>query len=237
MKKMKKLLVVALTVVLSAGSLAAFPVKADSDDVKPTKVSIKKSKMTVYVGDEFEINAKTNPGDADDDYLRWKITKGSSYIKFDDDDRNDDEAEFVAKKAGTAKVKVWIKGTKKSDTITITVKNKSAKLTRSGKKARTVEVGDDIELKVKASGVSKKNLKWSIKNTSILKFDDGKYGKEVEVKGKKAGTTTVTCTNTKNKQKVTFTVTVKNNSSDYGDSNYGNSNYGSSDHGDSGYDD
>lgn len=228
MKKMKKLFAVALTVVLSAGSIAAIPANADSD-VKPTKVSISKSKMTVYVGDEFEVKAKMNPGYADDDYLRWKITKGSSYIKFDDDDRNDDEAEFVAKKAGTAKVKVWIKGTKKSDTITITVKKKSSKLTRNGKKERTVYVGDDIELKVKASGVSGRYLKWSIKDSSVLRFDDERYGKEVDVKGKKAGKTTVTCKNTKNNQKVTFTVTVKkktyNNDSDYGYTNYGDSGY------------
>lgn len=230
---MKKLFVLIMAFVISFSSIPSIPVSADG--VRPTSVKIAKTKMTVYKGSEFEVKAKI-PSKADDDYLRWTIVSGKGVIAFDDDDRNDDEIELKAKKTGTAVLKCYVKGKSKiKDTIKITVKKPTYKFSRVGKAKRTVTVGKELELKVKKSGGTKdSHLKWTIQKKSILKFDDGNKGDDVELKAKKAGTTKVYCTNTKTKKKITFTVTVKKkkvtNSSDYGDSGY-------SDYGDSGYSD
>lgn len=213
MKRMKKyfmlvLAVLALTVMTAITAFAKDPV--------PTKITrVTAATKSVKVGAKFEIKVKTTPANAEDDYLKWSIVGKSGIIRFADNDRTGDEAEFVALKTGTTKVRCSIKGksTKYSKTFTIKVtkaaKTTGTKLTRVGKKTRTVEVGDDIDLKVKVTGtIQKKYLKWTIKNTKILGYDDGRYGKEVEVKGKRVGTTTVTCKNLKTKKTITYTVNV-----------------------------
>lgn len=204
------LAVLALTVLTAATAFARDP--------KPTKITrVTPAAKTVRVGAKFELKVKTTPIDAEDDYLKWTIVGKSGIIRFEDSDRTGDEMEFVALKTGTTKVRCSIRGksTKYSKTFTIKVKknagmaSSATKLTRVGQKTRTVEVGDDIDLKVKVTGkLQKKYLKWTIKNTDILRYDDGRYGKEVEVKGKKVGTTTVTCKNLKTKKTITYTVNV-----------------------------
>ena len=214
-KSIRQSLMSLLFLVALAVSLLAVPnyvAKAD-DDVKPDKVSVKNKKITVTVGQEFELKAKMTPRNADDDYLVWSIVKGKNIVAFEDGDRiGDDEVELKALKKGTAKVKVKIKGTKKVAYVTITVKEKkkSTDIKRVGTKNRTVEVGDDFELEVKkSSGVKNKHLKWTISNRKIVKFDsDDKYGKEMEFEAKKTGTVTITCTNTKTKKKITYKITV-----------------------------
>lgn len=194
----------------------------DDDDVKPTKVTkITSSKKTIRVGDEFELKAKVSPADADDDYLRWTIIGKKGIIKFDDDDKNDDEAEFKAVKAGTTKVRCSIKGKGKrySKTFKVTVKKPTYKFSRIGKKNVKVEVGDDFELKVKkSSGLKDKHLKWSIKNTKIVDFDDDdRYGDEIELDAKKVGKTTVTCKNLKTKKTIKFSIQVITDTDDDSD--------------------
>lgn len=213
MKRMKKYLLMALAV-LALTVLTA--VTAFAKDPKPTGITrVTSATKSVKVGAKFELKVKTTPAGAEDDYLKWSIIGTSGIIRFEDSDRTGDEAEFVALKTGTTKVRCSIKGksTKYSKTFTIKVTKASTttanKLTRVGKKTKTVEVGDDIDLKVKVSGtLKKKYLKWTIKNTKILGFDDGRYGKEVEVKGKRVGSTTVTCKNLKTKKTITYTVKV-----------------------------
>ncbi len=204
------------TALLAITAMLAGPapvsVKAD-DDVKPTGVSVTSSKKSVAVGNEFTLHAQTAPYDAEDDYLEWSIVSGKDVIRFEDDERTGDDADFVALKKGTAKVCVQIQGTSNKAYITVTVKSDSKKGTikRVGKATRTEEKGDDFELKVKkSSGVSDKNLKWSIKNTKYVRFErgDDKKGDEAEFVAKKIGTTKITCKNTKTGKSVTFTIKV-----------------------------
>ena len=205
---MKKIVTLMLAFIMMIGCIPALSVRAD-DDIKPTSVKITKSSLTVYKGDSFELKAKMNSSEADDDYLRWKIVGNKNIIRFEDDDRDGDEAEFKAVKTGSTKVKCYIKGTKEVSYVKITVKPASAKLRRVGGKTKKVEVDDDLELKVKISGVKSKYLKWSIKDKSILRFEDGdNTGKEVDVEGIKTGKTTVTCTNKQTKKKITYTIVV-----------------------------
>ncbi len=211
MKKLsKKLLALLLTLVITISGIVI--ISAD-DDVKPRKIAkIIISDKEITVGEEFELKAITRPGDADDDYLRWKIIEKKGIIRFDDDN-DDDEIELVALKEGTTKVRCQIKGkgTKGSKTISITVnKADKSKIHKKGKLKKTVEVGDDFELEVKKSkGLKDRYLKWSIKNKKIVRFDDdGRHGDEAEFKAQKIGKTTITCTNIKTNQKIKFTIIV-----------------------------
>lgn len=229
-----------LAVTISTMFVCAMGVNSD-DDVKPRNITrVGKSTITVTAGQELELKVRTTPDDADEDYLRWKIVSGSKYVRFDDDDRTDDELELKALKKGTAKVRCSIAGTSKRITYTIKVKAASKKISASGSTKKTVEVGDYFKLKVKKySGLKNKYLKWSVKNSKIVGFESSKKGSTVELYAKKAGSTTVTCKNSKTNQKITFTVKVNRNTSygdsSYGDSNYGNSNYGNSNYGNTNY--
>lgn len=219
--KKKKILLIRLFAIMFALLIAitavpSIPLKAD-DDVKPTDVKITVAKKTVTAGKKFKLYAKLSPTNADDDDIRWSIVKGKGVVRFDDDDRDDDDVELKAIKAGTAKVKCQIKGTNKKAYVTIKVKTAKAKQTIKivGKKNRTVEVGDDFELKVKkGSGVKNKHLKWTIKNTKIVRFDDDKYGNEAEFEAIRVGKTTIICKNTKTKKTVKYVINVIN---DYDD--------------------
>lgn len=228
MKKSGKIFITFLIMLMTLGILGATTVLADGNG-KPKKVIIQKSSMTVYQGAEFEIRAKMTPRNADDDYLRWEIVSGKKYVKFDDDDRNDDEIELKALKPGTAKIRCYVKGkdkTKYGDVITVTVKKRKANysLSRVGKATRTVEVGDDFELKVKhGHSIKEKQLKWKIANKKIVGFDDDdRKGNEVEFEARRVGTTKITCTCTNKNakvKKITFTIKVVEDHDDDHDDN------------------
>lgn len=205
---LKRVAIVAMIAMMIG--LLVMPVKADSN-VKPKKITaVGKQTVTVYAGQDFELKVKMTPKNAEDDYLRWKILSGSKYIRFDDDDRSDDEIEMRALKVGTAKVRCYIKGTSKKVDFTVTVKKAQKKITAAVKTSRTVRVGQDFDLEVnKYAGLKDRYLKWSIGNKKIVRFDDDeRVGDEVEFRAIKAGKTTVTCTNTKTNQKITFSIKV-----------------------------
>ena len=207
-KKLKSIVALALAAVVAAGSFGVMNVSAASK--KPTSVKITTSSKTAYVGSKFELEAKI-PKNSDDDYLRWSIVGTEGIIKIADDDTHDDEVEFKALKAGTTKVKCYVKGTDLVSYATVTVKKPTYSFSRVGASSQTVYVGDEFELEVKKSGGTKdSHLKWSIKDTSIVKFaEKDKTGDEVELKAKAAGTTTVTCTNTKTDKTISYKITVK----------------------------
>lgn len=191
----------------------SYPAAVYADhDVTPTNVSITINRKKVRKGDFFELRAKVTPYYADDDALVWSIVKGKKVIKFEDYDRDGDEAEFIALKKGTAKVCCSIRGTNKKAYATIVVKAAKSKGTikRIGVKNRTIALGDDFDLEVKkSSGVKDKNLKWSIKDTSVVQFDDyERYGDDVEFRAVSAGTTKITCKNTKTGKSVTYNIKV-----------------------------
>lgn len=214
------------SIMLAAMFTFTFTARANNDDVKPDTIEIVGSQeVSVKCKEEFELKVNIGPDDADEDYLRWKIVSGSSNVKFDDEDLNDDEIELKAVKAGTAKVRCKIKGTDKQVIFNITVTKASIKTIKAVESTKTVEIGDDFELEVKKySGLKNRCLKWRIQDPKIVKFeddDDDNYddrtGDDAEFEAKKIGTTQVYCKNTKTKQIVTFTVTVVNDIDDDSD--------------------
>ncbi len=206
-KTIMSLLFAVLVLTVGFGALTA-----SARDVKPRKVNITRSSKTLYVGGTYEIKTRTSPSDSDDDYLYWSIVSGKNVVRFTDRDRYDDDIKIKALKPGTAKIRCRIRGTKKYDTITIKVirKKYTYAFYRVGKTTRTVEVGDDFELKVKkTSGLKDNDLKWSIKNKNILRFDDRDItDDEVELKARRTGTTYVTCYNKKTKKKINYKIKV-----------------------------
>lgn len=210
-RNIKKVLTVILAAVMTFGSTGTMAVSADSN-IRPTKVAAVKKTRNVKVGDSFELKVKMTPKKADDDYLRWSIVGKKGIVKFDDDDRNDDEIELKAVKAGTTTLRCKIKGTKKYTDIVVKVTKPkyTYKISRIGKASRIVEVGDDFELKVKkTAGVKNNDLKWSIADKKIVRFNDKDItNAEVEFEARRTGKTKITCTNKKTNKKITFTITV-----------------------------
>lgn len=178
---------------------------------KPTAIQKSgKTTRTVYIGDEVKLSVKA---DGDDNYLSW--TKSGSSLAFEDNDRNDDDIELHAVKTGTTKVTCKIKGTTKKVTYTVNVKTRKynsadQKISRKGAATVTIRVGQDRDLEVKkAKGVKDNYLKWSIADKTIVRFDDDDiFDDEVEIQGRKKGTTTVTCKHLLTKATVKFKVRV-----------------------------
>lgn len=209
-KIQKLMLLFSLTTFL----LSAAMINAHAKDGQiPTGISSRKQKVQVTAGKEFELKVRMAPGNADDDFLTWEIVSGEKYVRFEDRDLRDDEVELIAMKAGTAKVQCSIPGTDEKVTFTVKVKKapKAAKKIKAcGRLNRTVEKGDDFELKVKKyPGLKDRQLKWSIQDTDIVTFDERIHtGDDMEFEARKAGTATITCTNKKTKQKISFIIKV-----------------------------
>lgn len=218
MRNMKKFLKKAVVSMFAAAVLlAGLPSSvacADYDDVKPRNVKITVKKKTVKQGKHFKLRAKMKPYYADDDQLIWSIVKGKKVIRFEDNDRDGNDAEFIALKKGTAKVCCRIRGTRKKAYVTVKVKASKAgaggTIRRVGPETRTVLSGSEFELEVhKSAGVRERDLKWSIGDTSVVWFeDDDRYDDEMDFRAVGAGTTEITCTNTKTGKAVSFTVKV-----------------------------
>lgn len=219
-KQIRKSIISLLTaVVLMTGLSVSTTASADYYDVRPTGVSMAVKKKTVKKGNYFELYARVSPYNADDDSLVWSIVKGKNIIRFEDYDRDGDEQEFIALKKGTAKVCCRIAGTNKKAYTTVVVKKASSKGTikRIGPKTRTIAVGEDFDLEVrKSAGVKYKNLRWSIKNTSVVRFEDyNRYGDDVEFRAVSAGKTKITCKNKKTGKSVSFTIKVVSRNNRY----------------------
>ena len=166
---------------------------------------------TVKKGKEVELEVKKGR-DLKDSHLIWSI-KDSSILAFDDNDKTGDDVELKALKAGKTTVSCYNEKTKESIVFQITVEeNKSTQesvISKVGNGTIYVELGDDEELEVKVSNVSSKNLKWTINDTSIARFDDNEsYGKEVDIEGLKLGETTATCTNLLINKSVSYKIVV-----------------------------
>lgn len=162
---------------------------------------------TVTVGNEFELKVKKN-GNLPDRYLYW-TTSNRNIVKVVDDDRSDEEIELRAVKAGTAKITCKNKYTGGKIVYTVKVKEGNMTISRVGSSSRTVEVGDDVELKVKKSGLKNSQIKWSISDSSILRFEDGdNIGSEVEIEAKRRGTAKVTAKNLYTGGKIVYTINV-----------------------------
>lgn len=204
-----------LTLMLTLLLACAF--QSSADGPRPTGVSAAGSKSkTIGVGENIELHVNAKPYNADDDYLRWKIVSGSNYVRFEDNDRDGEDIDIIGVKAGTAKVQCYLsnKPSKKVN-FTINVKKSSTK-TIAAKDSTNVyeERWDDFDLEVKNYS-SVDNLKWTIADTSIVRFDY--YGgdkktltgtREPDFFAEKIGTTTVTCKDLGTGKSVKFTVHV-----------------------------
>ncbi len=224
MRNGKKWIAFLVAGAVAASGPATLPVSAYGGI--PRKVTIVNahersiSKKTVSVGEKFELEANVNRG-AEDDYLTWKIISGKKVVRFVRNEKYGEDAELVAKKAGTAKVQVYAKGRhgkNVKDTITIKVKKASSSggriYAKEGETVEYEEAYDDFDLEVRKSKASIKEsqLQWHIGDRNIVDFAGGRTtGHEVEFYAKQPGTTTVTCryvVSGKEISSVTFTIHV-----------------------------
>lgn len=187
-----------------------FVITVRSNSVSSIRAISSRSR-TVTAGSDFDLKVRMTPSYADENKLSWRIVKGSSYVRFDDDDRYDDEMEFTARRAGKAVIRCQIRGTNKYVDFNVTVKAPSYKISRVGSSTKYVRAGRDFELKVKKSdGLSDRYLRWTIANRSIVAFDDDdRTGDDVEFRARRKGTTKVTCKNTKTGKSITYTIRVR----------------------------
>ena len=203
---MKKLLALALAAVVAAGSLGTAPVEAKADN---SMYRVGAASRSVYKGADFDLEVRKGPALRDND-IKWTI-KDTSIVKYDDDDRYDDEIELRAVKTGktTVTAKNLVTGGKL--TFTINVKASKNTITRVGNKNRNVKVGNEFELRVKKNGnFSDSNLYWTTSNSKVVKIaDDDRYDDEIELRAVKAGTAKITCKNALTGGKLVYNVTVK----------------------------
>lgn len=206
---MRKRLTATITALALAITCFAVPVSAASGDNLISRVGDKN--RTVKVGNEFELKVKKGSALSEND-IKW-TSSNTSVVKYDDDDRYDNEMEFKAVKKGKATItaKNLETGGKIYYYVTVKEKNQSIYISRVGEASRTVSPGAEFELKVKKGDALKNSqIKWTIGNTNIVAFDDDdRYGNDIELKAKKAGTTKVTANNLKTGGKIVYTITVK----------------------------
>jgi len=162
------------------------------------------------VDNSIELDVKKGSA-VKDSNLWWSVSSGTSVVKIISSDRSDDDITIKGLKTGTAKVNC--KNYKTGGSLVYTIKVTgvgSYKIAKVGSSTKTVELGEDEELKVvKGSGLSQNQIKWSIADTSILGFEDGdNVGSEIEIVGKKLGTTKVTVKNLYTGGSLVYTVKV-----------------------------
>lgn len=208
MKRTRKIVASALALALLLTCFNVFTVSAATGSNKISRVG--KATRTVTVGQNFELEVREGSA-LDDNDMKWSLSK-SGIVKFTDRDRYDDEVDLKAIKKGTVKVtcKNLVTGGKIVYTVNVKEKSNSIYISRIGSATKKVELGDDIDLKVKkGSGLKNSQIKWTISDKSILRFEDGdNIGREVEVEAKKLGTTKVTVKNLKTGGQLVYTVKV-----------------------------
>lgn len=215
MKKVRKIWKkVSASLLVSALLVGTVPAVACADsNIMPETVTARIEKKTVVKGEEFKLHADMTPHYAEDDYLEWSIVEGNSVIRFEDAERDGDDAEFIALKKGTAKVCCRIRGTEKKAYFTVNVaahKAKKSTIKRIGFKRRTVMLGSEFELKVrKSKGLKDRNLKWTIADTSVAGYDDDdRFDDEMDFVAIGVGKTKITCKNRLTGKKVSYTIKV-----------------------------
>ncbi len=126
----------------------------------PTISRIGAATRTVRAGRDFELKVKKSK-DFDDDYLRWSIAD-PSIIRFDDDDRSDDEMEFTARKAGTTTIRC--KNLLSGRSISYTVKVEPRKPVRFDDDDRS---DDEMEFTARKAGTTTIRCKNLLSGRSI----------------------------------------------------------------------
>ena len=177
---------------------------------KPQNLNITLTRKALYTGTTYTLKATYSPSNANENYLNWAIVGTKGIIEFAETDVRDNDVKIRALKPGTTKVRCHIIGTSKLDYVTITVKNPPNNIAAVGSLTKIAELGDDFELEVKKrSGFNENYLRWTIRNTNIVRFDDDdRIDDEVEFKAIRTGTTTVTCTDLSTNKSITYTIRV-----------------------------
>ena len=205
---MRKRLTAIITVAALAITCFAVPVSAASGDYSIYRVSDKNK--TVKAGQEFEL--KVRPGRLlDDDRIKW-TSSNTSVVKYDDDDRYDNEMEFRAVKSGKSTITATnlVTGGKIYYYVTVKAGSGSVYISRVGNSTKYVEADDDLELRVsKGSGLSNSQIKWTVSNDKLWFEDGDNYGSVVELEsGYREGKVTVTAHNLKTGGKISYTVII-----------------------------
>lgn len=163
MKKTTRNLALALGTVIAVGSIA--PAIAEAESRVISRVGAEE--RTVYAGREFELEV-AKKGDIVDDKLEWTI-KDTKIVRFDDDDRFDDDIELRAVKAGTTTVTCKNLLTGKSVSYKIVVnekpqlpaasaetKNDKPSLTTETVKTEEAPAEKAVQTETKSAGEAKK---------------------------------------------------------------------------------
>ncbi len=212
---MRRKLTATVTALALALTVFAVPASAAGGNNWIERVGAKD--RSVKVGQEFELKVNHGRG-LDDDQIKWTIGN-TNIARLADDDRYDDEVEFRALKKGTVKITAnnLETGGKIVYTINVKAKNQGLWLSQVGNASRTIAPNKDFELRVnKGDALKGSQIKWTIGNTNIVKFDDDdRYGVEIELESKKAGTTKVTANNLATGGKIVYTITVKSSLGPY----------------------
>ena len=208
MKKTFLSIFISLALVFSVCMGSFVSVQAAYEPNPSAIISLKSTKKTVRVGDEFKIIALTNPYNSNDDMLVWSISN-RKVVNFEENDYDysGDDMEFIALKSGTAVITCRIRNTRIKKTYTVKVK-------KSKTKAKIVvddtfvevDVGEweHLEARLKGGNYKNRKLKYSVKNKKIATVKNGR------VYGKKPGLTKIVITSKANKNiKKTITVRVE----------------------------
>lgn len=207
---MKRLVALALAAVVATGSLAVAPADAYTDSSLGKYIArIGSSEKSVTKGSDFELEVRKGTKVREND-IKWTIGN-TSVVKFDDDDRYDDEIELRAVGAGTTKVTANNLITGGKIAYTITVKNSSKTISRVGDTYRSVSAGKEFELEVnKHGGIQDKDLYWYTSDRDIVRIDDDdRTDEEIELRAVSPGKATITCKNQITGGKIHYYVTVK----------------------------
>ena len=201
MKATKKIVAIFLAVLMTM-SMFSVALTAFAATRKVTKITISKTKATIYTTQTLKLTAKVTPTNATNKKVTWS-TSNSKVATVSS------KGVVTAKKAGTATITVKAAdGSGKKATCKVTVK-KLVKITsmKMNYSSKTIYTGNTLTLKAtaKPSNASILTYKWKTSNSKVATVSS-----KGVVTAKKAGTATITAYATDGSgKKVSCKVTVK----------------------------
>lgn len=202
MKATKKIVAIFLAVLMTM-SMFSVALTAFAATRKVTKITISKTKATIYTTQTLKLTAKVTPTNATNKKVTWS-TSNSKVATVSS------KGVVTAKKAGTATITVKAADSSgKKATCKVTVK-KLVKITsmKMNYSSKTIYTGNTLTLKAtaKPSNASILTYKWKTSNSKVATVSS-----KGVVTAKKAGTATITAYATDGSgKKVSCKVTVKN---------------------------
>lgn len=203
MKTTKKIVALFLAILMAFSMISVSLTAVAASKKKVTKISLSKTKVTLYTNEKLTLKAKITPSNASNKKVKWSTS--SSKIA-----TVSSKGVVTPKKAGKVTITcAATDGSKKKATCAVTVK-KFVKVTavKLNATSKSIYVGKTYTLKatVSPSGATNKTVKWTSSNTKVATVST-----KGVVKGVKAGTATITCAATDGSgKKTTCKVTIKN---------------------------